>query len=80
MHELVSDPFPEIEYLKKTFKKGDFVVYSWRAYNNGMKHTCSVIGVTDDGWVQDVNTGNCLSQSFRLKDVVLWEHGRRKGK
>jgi hypothetical protein len=72
------DPFPEIEYLKKIFKKGDFVVYERRGQNNGLKHTCSVIGVSDDGWILDVQSGTCFSQSFRLKDVVIWEHGKRK--
>ena len=74
------DPFPELEYLTKTFKKGDFVVYTYRQGFGGMKHTCSVIGVSLEGWVLDINAGNCFSQSFRLKDVIVWEHGKRKGK
>lgn len=75
----MSDPFPEIEYLRATFKPGDFVVYE-RRNGGGTKYTCIVAGVSDTGWVLDIHAGTCFSQSFRLKDVVLWEHGKRKGK
>lgn len=75
------DPFPEAEYLKTIFSKGDFVAYEYRQPNTGRRRYCTVIGISDDGWVQDVNTGNCLSQSFRLKDVIVWEHKKgKKGK
>jgi hypothetical protein len=80
MYEAEPDPFPELEYLTKTFKKGDFVVYEHRRTANGVKHTCSVIGVSLEGWVLDINVGTYFSQSFRLKDVIVWEHGKRKGK
>jgi len=74
----MSDPFPEIEYLRATFKPGDFVVYERNG--SGFKHTCVVREVSNDGWVLDIHAGTCFSQSFRLRDVVLWEHGKRKGK
>lgn len=70
----------DIATLKKTYAKGDFVVYTYLRCDDGIKHTCSVIGVTDDGWVMDTNYGTCLSQSFRPSDVLIWEHGKDKGK
>lgn len=60
-----------------TIEKGDAIIYEHRN-NIGRKHTCIVIGFTDDGWVLDSNHGNCFSQSFRLGEVIIWEH--RKGK
>jgi hypothetical protein len=80
MYQSEPDPFPELEYLTKTFKKGDFVSYESRSSGTGRRHTCSVIGVSLDGWVLDINAGTCFSQSFRLKDVIVWEHKKGKGK
>ena len=61
------------------YVKGDFVVYTYMRSDDGIKHTCAVIGVTD-GWVMDINYGTCLSQSFRPEDVTIWEHGKAKKK
>lgn len=60
------------------FEKGDYVVYEHKSSNSGRKYSCSVIGVSEDGWVMDIAHHTCFTQSFRIEDVVIWEHRKQK--
>ena len=52
---------------------GDIVIYEYKNSGTGRKYTCNVIGFNGE-WIKDVNHHLSSSQSFRVKDVIIWEH------
>jgi hypothetical protein len=56
---------------------GHIVIYEMKSPNTGRKRTCLVSAIDGD-WICDINHSNCFTQSFRIDDVIIWEHIKKR--